>query len=393
MVDDNTAPGTQRASSRALADYLGIGILTDNRLETLINGKQIFPSMLQAIREARYEICFETFIYWSGNIAEEFTEALCQASSRGVKLYVLLDWWGTLKMDTVLVERMQECGATVCYFNPLRWWQIRRLNYRTHRKILVVDRRIAFTGGVGIADEWLGDARSPEEWHDLHHRITGPVVRDFHEAFQQIWCEVLDNPRLEAARETPEPPRQGNRVDMQVMTGSPRQGSETIYNAFHYALQHARHSILLTTAYLVPDRETVDLMIQAAQRGVDFRIIVPGERIDRQLVRYASSSTWGTLLKHGIQIHVYEPTMLHAKMMIVDDDWMVLGSANFDNRSFMLNDEIIVIASDPRTALEHRNIFEFDSQRCHALDHGTWKRRGLWRRIGEWFADHFRVHL
>jgi len=218
--DDNLSDLDIRAEYTRLVDLLDIPAYRGNGIEILINGDRIFPSMLQAIDAAESEICFETFIYWSGSIAHRFAWGLTQAARRGVKVHVLLDWWGAFKMEEELIEQMRDAGVRVRYFNPLRWWQLKRLNYRTHRKIMVIDREVAFTGGAGIADVWLGDAASPDQWHDLHYRIKGPVVCCFHDAFLELWSEVLKEPRLAAADGTLAEQEGPESVTAQVMMSS-----------------------------------------------------------------------------------------------------------------------------------------------------------------------------
>jgi cardiolipin synthase len=394
---DNTDASTTLPSAgnaaRQLESLLGLTTCTGNRVDTLVNGDCIFPAMLEDIEQARSEICFETFIYWSGDIARHFADALAAAAARGVCVYVMLDWWGALEMDESLVTRMEKAGARVRYFHPLRWWQINRMNYRTHRKIMVVDRRIAYTGGVGIAEQWQGDARSADEWHDLHYRIVGPVVRSFQEAFQEIWSEIIERPQLEAAEQAPDKKPGSHVVDAQVMMSSPRQGAEKVYRAFRYAIESARQSILLTTAYFIPDAETIDSMLAAVSRGVRFDVMVPGQHNDQLLARFASRSSWGRLLQGGIHIHVYEPTMLHAKVMVIDSEWVLVGSANFDNRSFALNDEITMQVFDRDFALRHQEIFESDLHRCHEMTIAQWRNRGWWSRIKEWVSNLVRRYL
>lgn len=364
-----------------------------HHIQTLVNGDQIFPPMLQAISEAREEICFETFIYWSGNIAVRFARALTDAAERGVEVLVLLDWWGAQKMDESLIVRMRKAGVTVRYFNPLRWWQLHRMNYRTHRKILVVDREVAFTGGVGIAQEWLGDARSPDEWHDIHYRVTGPVVSDLCEAFHEVWAEVVQ--QRSAAPDVDAPPARTDQqtVAAQVMSSSPRKGSELIYLLFQHAINSATESLLIMTAYFVPDQKTIAALISAVERGVRIDLMLPGPHTDSDVVRYSSRSCWGDLLNAGVRIYIYQPTMLHAKVTIVDDSWVIIGSANFDNRSFSLNDEIIVNVFDEEFASLHRNIFSQDCERCEPCSYKEWQHRGLVSRCKELFADLARQHL
>ena len=364
-----------------------------HHIDTLVNGDRIFPPMLQTISEAQEEICFETFIYWSGEIAVQFATALADAARRGVKVLVLLDWWGAHKMEQRLIAQMREAGVTVRYFNPLRWWQLDRMNYRTHRKILVVDRKVAFTGGVGIAQEWLGDARSPDEWYDLHYRITGPVVRDLCEAFHEVWAEVVQQRAQSLDVNAPPPRTDQQTVAAQVMSSSPRRGSELIYLLFQHAINTATESLIIITAYFVPDDTTIASLIAAVERGIRIDVMVPGPHTDSAVVRYSSISCWGKLLRAGVRIHIYQPTMLHAKATIVDDNWVIIGSANFDNRSFSLNDEVIVNVFSEEFAAQHRRIFAQNCERSVRCSYEQWQSRGFLSRCKEAMSNLVRKQL
>ena len=368
-------------------------LLSGHRIQPLINGDQIFSSMLQAIAEAQQEICFETFIYSSGEIAQQFATALIDAGERGVKIFVLLDWWGAKDIDVDLIEHMHNAGVSIRFFNPLRWWQLHRMNYRTHRKILVVDRKLAFTGGVGIAKEWQGNARSPDEWYDIHYRIMGPIVRNIREAFRELWSEVLQEPLLCPDDDTPPARHSTDTVAAQVLSSSPRGASELIYQLFRYALDTATDSVQITTAYFVPDQDMISAIISAVERGVKVEVMVPGPHIDSQIVRYSSKASWGKLLSAGVRILIYQPTMLHAKTTIIDNDWTILGSANFDNRSFSLNDEIILNVCSEEFTATHRKIFIENCEHCQLFSYEDWRRRGLISRLKEVLSDFLRPHL
>lgn len=382
-----------RLISSQLSEIFARAVETGHQIQPLVNGVQIFPSMLHAINTAQEEICFETFIYWSGDIARQFATALRDAAARGVEVLVLLDWWGALKMDSSLIEMMREAGVTVRFFNPLRWWQLHQVNYRTHRKILVVDRKVAFTGGVGIAQQWLGDARSPDEWHDIHYRVTGPVVRDLRKAFQELWTEVLKQAPLALDVDAPPPRTTEHTVAAQVATSSPREGNDLIYELFRHAIDTANDSLLIMTAYFVPDQTTISSLISAVERGVRVEVMLPGPHTDSTVVRFSSRSCWGKLLRAGVRIHIYQPTMLHAKVTIVDNSWVIIGSANFDNRSFRLNDEIIVNVCDEAFATKHIEIFRQNCKRCELCSYEDWQHRSLVSRCKEAVSDLVRPHL
>lgn len=370
-----------------------------NSVDVLINGTEIFPAMLKAIEQSKYEICFETFVYWSGSTAENFAIALANSARRGVRVYVMLDWWGSLKMDKGLVELMGTAGVKVRYFNPLKWWHIRRLNYRTHRKIMVVDRQVAFTGGVGIADVWQGNARSPKEWHDLHYKVRGPVVAKFMEAFIEVWVEVLQEqyPAFQATSSIGEDKQntcsETTSSNFQIITSSPRKGSECVYSLYNKAIKSAQRSVQLTTAYFVPNQEMISLIKASVQRGVKFEVMVPGKHTDSDAVKFASMSSWGSLLRAGVEFYLYDPTMLHAKYLIIDGEWLIVGSPNFDNRSFTLNDEITLSIFDRKICQHHLEIFLYDRGRCRQMSYPEWKSRSVWCRSREWIANLLRRQL
>lgn len=393
MVDPFPEQHALPAVAREVSKLLGLPVQSGHGIDVLVNGDEIFPAMLQAIAGARREICFETFIYWSGDIAQRFASALSDAERRGVSVYVLLDWWGAQEMDEQLIEQMRDAGVLVRHFNPLRWWQLQRMNYRTHRKILVVDEEVAFTGGVGIAEEWCGNARGPHEWYDLHYRMTGPAVGEMRAAFAEVWSEVLQQPRLPAASTLSSNPKCGGGDAAQVLSSAPRSGSERVYQLFRYAIESATDSFLVITAYFVPDRETIAALIAAVKRGVSVQVMIPGPHIDSQVVRYSSRSSWGELLQAGVRIHVFTPTMLHAKATIVDSEWVIVGSANFDNRSFALNDEILVNVFSDAFAAAHLTIFRENLERCEELDYDQWRKRGALTRVKELFSDLLRPQL
>ncbi|MEP7314857.1 MAG: phospholipase D-like domain-containing protein [Pseudomonadota bacterium] len=364
---------------RAMGVLLGPAILPGNAITTLTNGYQIFPSMLESIRAARNSICFETFIYWSGGIGEEFARAISEAASRGVKVHVLLDWVGTRRMESRLLAELRAAGVEVQLYHELSWYHIGRLNNRTHRKLLIVDGEVGHTGGVGIAEQWRGNAEDPDHWRDTHYRVEGPVVAQMQAVFLDNWIKATGTV-LHGPEYFPELAARGV-MDAQMFGSSPSGGSESMLVMFLLAITAARRTIDITSSYFVPDALTMTALAAAARRGVSVRILVPGRYTDAPLVRRASQAQWGRLLRAGVAIHEYQPTMLHCKIAVVDGFWTSVGSANFDNRSFRLNDEANLNIFSDDLANEQTAQFERDLLLSRRITLKAWRRRPVGRRI------------
>lgn len=364
---------------RAMGVLLGPAILPGNAVTTLINGDVIFAPMLAAIRGARASICFETFIYWSGTIGEEFATAFCDAAHRGVKVHVLLDWVGSRRMEPRLLQALRDHGVEVQLYHELSWYHIGRLNNRTHRKLLVVDGEVGFTGGVGIAELWRGNAQDPQHWRDTHYQVEGPVVAQMQAVFLDNWIKATGTV-LHGPEYFPALTARGS-VDAQMFGSSPSGGAESMLLMFLLAITAARRSIDITSSYFVPDTLTMTTLAAAARRGVEVRILVPGRYNDVPLVRRASQAQWGRLLRAGVNIYEYEPTMLHCKIAVVDGHWTSVGSANFDNRSFRLNEEANLNIFSDELAEQQTVQFERDLQLSRRVTLRTWRRRPFGRRI------------
>lgn len=377
--------------ARSIDTLLGPPSLAGNRVITLVNGDQIFPAMLEAIRKATRTVTFETFIYWSGSIGKEFAAALTDRARAGVTVHVLLDWVGTGKMDASMLKEMEQAGVEVVKYHPLRWYSLGRLNNRTHRKLLVVDGKTGFTGGVGIADNWLGHAQDPEHWRDSHFRLEGPTVAQMQAAFVDNWIEATGTvlhgdayfPRLERAG-----PQQA-----QMFKSSANEASESVRLMYLLSIASAEDSVRIANAYFVPDTLAVNTLVAARRRGVRIEIIVPGRHIDTALVRKASRSRWEPLLEAGVSIYEYLPTMYHTKVMVVDNVWTSVGSTNFDNRSFRLNDEANLNVFDADFAREQIGLFEADKARSKQLTLEWWRSRPWHQRAIEWLAGLLRLQL
>lgn len=369
---------------RALGALLGPPITDGNRFEAFQNGDKIFPPMLAAIRSAKQSITFETYIYWSGDIGRAFADALSERARAGVKVHVLLDWVGSAKVDADFIREMETSGVEIRKFHKPSWYDIARMNNRTHRKLLVVDGRIGFTGGVGIAPEWTGNAQDPAHWRDSHYKVEGPVVAQMQAVFMDNWIKVSGDVLHGERYFPPLPPVGTGRA--QMFSSSPSGGSESMHLMYLLSIAAATKTIDLSSAYFVPDDLTVGALVAALHRGVRVRIVTPGPIIDSQTVRRASRAAWGPLLEAGAQISEYQPTMYHCKVFLVDGLLVSVGSTNFDNRSFRLNDEANLNIYDEAFATAQTVQFEADLAQSKRLSYEAWKERPLLEKAWEHLA-------
>lgn len=354
-------------------------IAARNEIELFINGDEIFPPMLEAIESAEQTIEFLTFVYWSGDIATEFADALSAAARRGVHVRILLDAVGAAKMPDGLVAQLEESGCEVAWYHPLEWYTVKRLNHRTHRKVLVADRRVAFTGGVGIAEEWTGDANGPDHWRDNHFRVRGPAVRHLHAAFAENWRratgEVMAAPIPSDSLED-----RGTAMATPLAT-APRGRASDIGVVLWLLLTRAEQTVDIATPYFLPHDNLVEAIAVTAARGVRVRLLVPGPHLDKKIVRWASYSTFDDLLDGGVEVWEYQPTMMHAKTLVVDGRWSMIGSANLDNRSMELNDELVLIVDDERLGRQITEAFENDLDRSERLSRSDVDRVRIYQAI------------
>ena len=364
---------------RSMGHLLGPPFVGGNRVTLLRNGDEIFPAMLAAMETAEASICFESYIYWKGDIGHRFAEVLERKARAGVRCHVLLDWLGSISVDKKDVARMKEAGVEVEAYHRLSLRGLLRINNRTHRKLLVVDGRVGFTGGVGVADEWTGDGTDPKRWRDMHYRVDGPVVADMQAAFLDNWMKVrrtlLDGPAYFPALE-----KAGDEF-AQVFSSSPTQGNESVRLMYLMAIASARESILLANAYFMPDRDALAMLEDADRRGVRVELLLPGPHIDAPATRYATRGLYGRLLKAGVRIFEYQPAMFHCKYLVVDGAWVSVGSTNFDNRSFRLNDEANLNVLDRALAARHTEVYEADKARAKEITLEQWQRRPLFERV------------
>ncbi|MER9318508.1 phospholipase D-like domain-containing protein [Mesorhizobium sp. M0659] len=377
--------------ARTMSSFSQGQMFRTNAVETLVNGDMIFPSMLEGVRAARSTIDVETYIYWSGAVGYEFATALAAKAKQGVEVRVLVDWVGSFPFDEDLIHVMTSAGVRFERYRPIHWYTIDRVNNRTHRKLLVVDGRVAFTGGVGIADNWRGNARSPDEWRDTHYRIEGPAVSAFQAAFGQNWLGTTGE-TLQGEKFYP-PPVPAGALDTQLILSSQPNGSAEMELMMLAAMAAAHDHLRIGMAYFVPDDTAQQQILDVRKRGVSVDVIVPNSLTDVPLTRKASRYFWGSLLKAGVRIFEFQPTMYHPKLLIVDEAWTSFGSANLDERSLRLNDEAMLNVYGKDFADTQIDLFDQDLRRSRQISLDEWQARPLREKIADWLAARLRSQL
>jgi cardiolipin synthase len=367
---------------RVLEGVIGVAATEGNRVEILRNGDRIFPAMLEAIEAAQHTIDFLTFVYWSGDIGTRFAEALTARAVAGVRVRVLLDAWGAHPIDASVIEQMEGAGVAVRWFRPIARFKPSKANHRTHRKVMVIDEAVAFTGGVGIADEWKGDARGEHEWRDTHFRIDGPAVDGLRAAFLSDWAETDLDLFDDAVDRFPEQPQPGDAI-VQCVRGAAGPGQSDVSTLFRTLLQLATTRLRITTAYFVPDEDLTERLCAAADRGVDVHVLLPGPHADKRFVQIAAEASYASLLEHGIRISSFQPSMLHAKIITVDGVIATVGSANFNTRSVSLDDEVNLVVIEPGLVAELDEQFDADLEHSVQIDASRWEDRPLVQRVVE----------
>lgn len=351
-----------------LEQSLGIPFTSGNNVQVLKNGDRIFPAMLKAIGQAKQRIEFLTFVYWTGNIAHKFANALANKAEEGVEVFVILDSFGAADMPDELFELMKKKGVQIEFFRPLTHWKLWNIDNRTHRKVLICDGEIAFTGGVGIASEWEGDARNENEWRDTHFLIKGPAVFGLQAAFMENWIEA--GRPLEFDHTIKGAPDPDQKVAVQVIRTSVSVRWSDIVMLYQVLIKMARESIRISTAYFNPNSVIIDLLIESAGRGVDVQIMMPGKVTDKDIAKIAGEESFDPLLEAEIDLLYYQKTMLHSKIIIIDGLLSCIGSANFNHRSMLKDDEINVVILDEQVAGELIDHFQEDLK--------TLRKSGYW---------------
>jgi cardiolipin synthase len=374
---------------RTIEAHTGAPMVAGNRIEVLLNGDETFPRMLRDINSAKSTITFAQYLYEDGSIAHELAQAFAERCRSGVKADILLDRHGSGKVPADIIRTMKDAGCRVEYFRQIEAdgiifpWRLLRYNYRSHRRVLVIDGRIGFTGGYGISEAWTGNGRMPKHWRDTNARIEGPVVSFLQTAFAESWLETTgiaiggDDyfPRLD----------QAGTVRAQVVKSSPLGGSFQNYMLFLLSINSAKKSILITNPYFIPDEVMTDALVRAAARGVRVVILTPGT-IDNRFTYTASRSHYGPLLLGGVKVFEYKAAFMHAKTIVVDGIWATIGSTNIDNRSFALNQEINLTVHDSAVAAQLEEIFRDDLKYSEPVTYEQWQSRGIFERLFEFFS-------
>lgn len=374
-----------------LSAYTGSPVVSGNRVDVLLNGDEIFPAKLQAVRSAKRTINYAEYVFEDGAPAAAMAEALAERSRAGVKVKVLIDAVGSLSMAPAHRDLMQSAGCEVVTFRPLTPLSLHRADYRNHRRLLVVDGRVAITGGSGMSHKWEGDGRTTGRWRDTDVRVEGPVVAQLQGAFVENWLEATEV-ALGGEEYFPQPLQPKGSVDAQAVRSSPMGGSAAMYTMFLLAMASARRTIDITNPYFLPEDKMIDTLVAAVGRGVKARLIIPAQS-DHALVRRASHGELGRLLQAGVEVYAYRAALLHAKTMVVDDVWATVGSTNIDRRSFALNDEVNLVVYNRHVARRLEHVFQDDLSRSRRITYEEWTRRGLYTRLLELIAGPLRHEM
>jgi cardiolipin synthase len=389
--DPQGAAARKQRIRRRLERLIGIAATEGNHLTALRNGDEIFPAMLGAVAAAEHTIDMMTFVYWKGDIAREFAFALAERARAGVRVRLLLDGFGSRLIDKELLAEMDAAGVAVSWFRKPLWLSPLKQNHRCHRKALIVDEECAFTGGVGIAEEWCGDARNPREWRDTHVQVRGPAVDGIAAAFAQNWAECSDE-LFDARDRFVEHPPQGDAV-VQVVRGSASFGWQDMQTLLRVVLESAEVRVRLATAYFAPDPYFIELLCATVRRGVEVELLLPGPYTDKRVCRLAGQQHYEELTACGVRIWHFQPTMMHAKIITVDGVAALTGSTNFDRRSLDHDEEVMLAVLDEDFTAVLDGHFDEDVARSEAVDGRRWRRRGVVQRLREAAVTPIRRYL
>ncbi|CAN5699817.1 phospholipase D-like domain-containing protein [soil metagenome] len=392
----SAVPAEEPDHASYVAALVGAGLSNGNGFDVLTDGDEIFAAMLTAIDGSTRRISFETYIYDTGHVAARFTDAFERAARRGVVVNIVVDAVGASGMAREHVSRLRDAGARLVRFNPAQWYRLEEMNYRTHRKILVVDGELAFTGGVSIADHWIGRVEDKRRWRDTHVAIRGPLVRGMEGAFYENFLQsegVHETEDLGIPVLDPAPPHAGDDGAALLVRSSSTGGANELKMLYLLSLASARRTIDVASPYFLTDSSTMWSLEDARRRGVRVRVLLESEKTDAMPVKYASRHAYDHLLQQGIELYEYQPTMMHAKVLVVDGVWSMFGSANFDNRSMELNEELNVAVSSRRVAERFLADFETNLTRSERITLEAWRARPLLEKVREgfwvWFGEVF----
>ena len=368
-----------------IAGATGMPVVEGNRVDIYQNGDEFYPAMLQEIESARRSITMEQYIFWDGQVARRFAEAFAEKARSGIPVKLLLDAIGSATLGEDIFKILEAGGCQLAWFRPIHWYTLHRANRRDHRKSVIVDGRVAFTGGAGIADHWLGCASNAGEWRDTQIRVEGPAATWQQTGFAQNWLvttgEILHGHEFFPA------PQAAGKIPVQSILSSPFAGAGAAGTMHLIALQCARRELYIANPYFIPDSRVIDMLARACLRGVAVKLMLAGKHNDTWWARQNSLRHYGSLLEAGVEIYEYQPTMLHQKTMLVDRLWGTVGTANFDNRSFSLNEETNVCFHDAALVEQLREQFLADLAHCERIELSQWKGRGAWQRSKEILAS------
>ena len=382
---------TEPSFRATLVGYTSGAVLGGNKIDVLLNGDEIFPAKLEAIRSARKTITYAQYVFEEGAPAADTAQALAERCREGVKVHVLIDAVGSLQMPSQYRDTLTEAGCEVAFYRPITPWTFDRANYRNHRRILVVDGRVGITGGSGTSGKWSGNGRQDGQWRDTDMRVEGPVAGQLQGAFAENWLEAT-GVALGGPDYFPRPIEAKGDVESHIVRSSPVGGSVEMYTMFLLAMAAARRTIYITNPYFVPDDKMIETLIQARQRDVRVVLLLPGA-IDHNLVREASRSQFGRLFKAGIKVYEYRAALLHSKTMVIDSVWATVGSTNLDRRSFELNEELNLVVYNGEIARRLEGVFEDDLKDSREITYEAWSNRGVLSRFLEVLSVPFRDQM
>jgi cardiolipin synthase len=368
-----------------MAGMTGMPLVPGNQVALFNDGDEFFPAMLEAVESAGHSITMEQYIFWDGRIGRRFAEAFAEKARAGIAVKLLLDAVGSSTLGEPVLQILEAGGCQLAWFSPIHWYTMNRANHRDHRKSLIVDGKVAFTGGAGLADQWLGRAKNARSWRDIMIRVEGPAALEQQSGFAKNWL-LCTGEILTGHDYFPVPKPAGN-VNVQTISSSPFEGTGAAGTMHLIALQCARRHLCIANPYFIPDARVIEMLARACTRGVSVKLMIAGRHNDTWWARQNSVRLYGKLLEAGIEIYEFLPTMLHQKVLIVDNAWASVGTANFDNRSLALNEETSVCFHDRALVGNLHDVFLADLERCRKVQLTRWKRRGFWQRAGEQFAS------